>query len=170
MKWWPPVAHLYSVEFWELSQVWNNVIILSLWWFWRYFVWYSKTIWETPVAAQKWYVLGCFGYHGNLLAFFGFWCVACQVLYVGTLGQDWNVPCRVVFCAVLYNLLWAVIGQQWHLITTARQNNDGPMIFDNIDDKREQRRRARIGKPYIKLKLLIRGRHLYSLTSKFRNL
>ena len=51
------------------------------------------------MAAQKWYVLGGFGYHGNLLVFFGFWflvfgfwCVECQILYVGTLGQDWNVP------------------------------------------------------------------------------
>ena len=44
------------------------------------------------MAAQKWYVWGGFDYHGNLLVFFGFWCVACQFLYVGTLGQDWNVP------------------------------------------------------------------------------
>ena len=44
------------------------------------------------MRAQKWYVLGGFGYHGNLLVFFSFWCAACQVLYVGTLGRDWNVP------------------------------------------------------------------------------
>ena len=25
------------------------------------------------MAAQKWCVLGCFGYHGNLLVFFGPW-------------------------------------------------------------------------------------------------
>ena len=61
----------------------------------------SQTIWETPAAAQKWCVLGCFGYHGNLLAFFGFWCVACQILYVGTLGQDWKVPSRWLMIFVL---------------------------------------------------------------------
>ena len=43
---------------------------------------------------QKLYVLGGFGYHGNLLVVFGFWCVECQILYVGTLGKDWNVPAQ----------------------------------------------------------------------------
>ena len=38
-----------------------------------------------PCACTKMVRLGGFGYHGNLLAFlvFGFWCVVCQVLYVG---------------------------------------------------------------------------------------
>lgn len=31
------------------------------------------------MRAQKWYVLGCFGYHGSLLVFFGFWFLACRV-------------------------------------------------------------------------------------------
>ena len=37
---------------------------------------------------------GVFNYHGDLLVDFGFgfWCVVCQILYVGTLDQDWNVP------------------------------------------------------------------------------
>ena len=50
------------------------------------------------MSAQKYYILGGFGYHGNLLAVFGFWfwCVECQILYVGTPGQDWNVPENVV--------------------------------------------------------------------------
>ena len=49
------------------------------------------------MTAQKWYILGGFGYHGNLLVFFGFWfwCVLWQILYVGTLSQDWKPPCGV---------------------------------------------------------------------------
>ena len=39
---------------------------------------------------------GGIGYHGNLLVCFGFWCVLCQLLYVGTLGQDWNVQVESV--------------------------------------------------------------------------
>ena len=35
--------------------------------------------------------LGGFGYHGNLLVVFGFWCVVCHFFHAGTLGQDWNV-------------------------------------------------------------------------------
>ena len=48
------------------------------------------------MTVQKWYVLGGFGYHGNLLAFFGFWFFGVSSVkfckYVGTPGQDWNVP------------------------------------------------------------------------------
>ena len=31
------------------------------------------------MTAQKWYILGGFGYHGNLLVFFGFWFLVCRV-------------------------------------------------------------------------------------------
>ncbi len=42
-------------------------------------IWDSKTIEETPVTAQKSYVLGGFGYHGNLLVVFRFWFLVCRV-------------------------------------------------------------------------------------------
>ena len=31
------------------------------------------------MTVQKWYVLGGFGYHGNLLVFFCFWFLVCRV-------------------------------------------------------------------------------------------
>ena len=72
-----------SVQHWVLgvrpSMVWNLSPIVSLWRLGTSFDLDSRTIWETPVHAQKWYVLGCFGYHGNLLAFFGFWFLVCCV-------------------------------------------------------------------------------------------
>ena len=48
--------------------------------------------------------------------------------------------------------------EQFRRITTARRNNDGPMTLNENDDDGEGRRRVNIGKPYIELKLLIRGR------------
>ena len=56
MKWWPPFVLLSSVEYWDLSQVWNTYSIVTLW-----------------RLGTCWCVLGGFGYHGNLLVDFGFW-------------------------------------------------------------------------------------------------
>ena len=46
------------------------------------------------MTMQKLYVLGDFGYHGNLLVFFGFWFLVCRVSnFVRRYStQDWNVP------------------------------------------------------------------------------
>ena len=82
----------------------------------------------------------------------------CLLFYSERLAIDTILKGRQVAEEGFSILSCVVIGQQGHPITTARRNNDGPMTFDDIDDKQGQRRRSSIGKPCIKLKLLIRGR------------
>ncbi len=49
--------------------------------------------------AQKSYVLGGFGYHGNLLVVFGFWFLVCRVSnFVRRYPtQDWKHPGALTF-------------------------------------------------------------------------
>ena len=68
---------------------------------------------------------------------------------------------HTVFCAVLCCRLWVVIREQFRRIPTARRNNDGAMTLNGDDDDGGGRHRVNIGKPFVKLKLLIRGGRLY---------
>ena len=68
---------------------------------------------------QKWYVLGGFGYHGNLLVFFGSWFLVCCVsIFVGrysrpgmSLGAA-RVPQHLTYGAVLRPPSASSVGSQ----------------------------------------------------------
>ena len=58
MEWWPPVAGPWRYKYWELCQIWNNGILLWLWWLSRCFVWDSKIRSEGFIVLKRSCILG----------------------------------------------------------------------------------------------------------------